>query len=412
MQRSPALRSNRNFLYLLGGRGFSEFGDYFGELAISWLVYTGTGSVLSLGVTWLFFLIPRSAVRLWGGVYVDRLNKKALMILTETVRGAIFGLLAAAVTLGLSSAPLVYVVSFSVGLVGAIFDIASQAILPQAVEPSMLLAANSYLTAAFQVDSVLGPLAAGVAIYAVGLASSLSIDSASFFVLVVALSMLRLPADLRIGETARSWRAEFRRGWSYFRSKGELVWLSALVAGINFGLGGFWYVYALVLAKNVLNAGSTGFGALNAFAALGILATSLYIGRRGLRRRRLSVVASIFVLGFFVSLTAFARTLPEALVTVTAFGAAIPLISVVQNTYYQETVPREMMGRAFGFQQFFDYVTIPAGIVFAIFADMMLGVDAGIFLSGVVILVFGAAGVAAKSLWKLNPPPEATSLPR
>ena len=412
MQRSSRLRSNLNFLCLLGGRGFSEFGDYFGELAISWLVYTRTESVLSLGVTWLFFLIPRSFVRLWGGVYVDRLDKRGLMIVTETSRGAIFGLLAAAVILGVASTPLVYGVSLSVGLIGAVFDIASQAVLPQIVEPAGLFAANSYFTAIFQLDSVLGPAAAGVAIYALGIPSSLSIDSISFLVLVMGLLVIRLPADSRVVESARNWRSEFGQGWSYFKSKSELVWLSALIAGVNFGLGGFWYVYALVLAKDILNAGSMGFGLIGSFSSLGVLATSVYIGRKGLGRRRLSVVISMFALGIFVTTTAFARTLPEALATVAAFGAAIPLISVVQSTYYQQTVPKELMGRVFGFQQFFDYVTIPAGIVFAIFAVSTSGVTWGIASSGVVILVFGVASIGARSLRKLNVEQGPTSLPR
>jgi len=396
----------------LGGRGFSEFGDYFGELAISWLVYVATGSVLSLGATWLFFLIPRSVVRIWGGVYVDRFNKRFLMILTEISRGVIFGLLAAAVALGFSSIPLVYAVSFSSGLIGAIFDIATQAIVPQMVEPSGLLAANSYLTATFQVDSVLGPAAAGFAIFAIGVASSLSIDAISFFVLVFALLMIRLPANPRIQNKARNWLSDFRQGWSYFKSKRELVWLSVLVAGVNFGLGGFWYVYALVLAKDVLNAGSTGFGALNSFAAIGILATATYIGRKGLKKRRLSVLASLFILGVFVALTGFARTLPEALVTVAAFGAAIPFVGVVQSTYYQEVVPKELMGRVFGLQQFLDYVTIPTGIVLATVADTTIGVSAGIMLSGVIIIAFGFAGIGATSLVKLNQRPELTLPPR
>ena len=396
----------------MGGRGFSEFGDYFGELAISWLVYVATGSVLSLGATWLFFLIPRSVVRIWGGVYVDRFNKRFLMILTEISRGVIFGLLAAAVALGFSSIPLVYAVSFSIGLIGAIFDIATQAIVPQMVDPSGLLAANSYLTATFQVDSVLGPAAAGFAIFAIGVASSLSIDAISFFVLVFALLMIRLPANPRIQNKARNWLSDFRQGWSYFKSKRELVWLSVLVAGVNFGLGGFWYVYALVLAKDVLNAGSTGFGALNSFAAIGILATATYIGRKGLKKRRLSVLASLFILGVFVALTGFARTLPEALVTVAAFGAAIPFVGVVQSTYYQEVVPKELMGRVFGLQQFLDYVTIPAGIVLATVADTTIGVSAGIMLSGVIIIAFGFAGIGATSLVKLNQRPELTLPPR
>jgi MFS family permease len=396
---------------LLGGRSFSEFGDYFGELAISWLIYTGTGSVLSLGATWLFFLIPRSAVRLWGGVYVDRLDKRRLMIATETLRGLIFGLLAILVFLRAPAPPLVYAASMSVGLLGSVFDLASQAVVPQVVDPSKLLAANSYLTATFQVDSILGPALAGIAIYSLGTGASLTIDSISFFVLVIALLMIRLPPLRGAADDARSWRSEFRQGWAYFKAKRELVWLGALVAGINFGLGGFWYVYALVLAKDVLNSGSAGFGALNAFAALGILVTSLYLGRASLNRRRLSVIASMLIMGFFVSLTSLAMTLPEALLTTAAFGAAIPLVGVVQSTHYQTVVPSELTGRVFGFQQFFDYVTIPAGIVFAIYADNTFGVATGILLSGIIIIAFGIAAAGARSLRLLDSLPARTTLP-
>jgi MFS family permease len=410
LQRSEGLRGNRNFLFLFGGRAFSEFGDFFGELAISWLIYTGTGSVFSLGVTWLFFLIPRSAVRLWGGVYVDRYDKKKLMIITETTRGLLFALLAAAVIMGVSSAPLVYAVSFAVGLIGAVFDITAQAVLPLLVEPAALLAANSYFTATFQIDGILGPAAAGFAIYALGTAASLSIDGASFFLLVVALLMIRVPAVAKALGAVRSWKAEFHEGWAYFRSRAELVWLGVLISGVNFGLGGFWYVYALVFAKDVLNSGSAGYGALNAFSAMGIFATAAFIGRKGLTRRRLSVVSSMFAMGVFISLTSLTRTLPEALVTIAAFGAAIPLISVVQNAYYQLTVPKELLGRVLGFQQFFDYVTIPAGIVFAIYAVGSLGVTTGILVSGLVILVFGVASLAARSLARLDSPTQDATL--
>ncbi|MDV3244027.1 MAG: MFS transporter [Nitrososphaerales archaeon] len=411
MRGRAGLRSNRNFLYLLGGRAFSEFGDYFGEFAISWLVYTATGSVFSLGVTWLFFLIPRSAVRLWGGVYVDRYDKRRLMIFTETTRGILFGLLAVAVVYGLASAPLVYVVSFAVGLIGAVFDIASQAVLPLLVEPASLFAANSYFTGTFQLDSVAGPAAAGVAIYTLGVAASLSIDGASFFFLVVALLLIRIPGVARPLERAGSWTREFRQGWAYFKSRTELVWLGLLVGGVNFGLGGFWYVYSLIFARDVLNSGSAGYGALNAFSAAGIFAVSAYLGRKGLAKRRRSVVFSMFAMGTLISLTSFTRTLPEALLAIIAFGASIPLISIVQNTYYQRTVPQALTGRIFGLQQFFDYVTVPAGIVFAIYAAESFGVTTGILISGLVIIAFGLASLMARSLARLDAEPSGTTSP-
>ncbi|HYB76539.1 MAG TPA: hypothetical protein VEC08_06245 [Nitrososphaerales archaeon] len=62
---------NRNYTLLLAGRSISDFGDYFGNLSLSWLVYLITHSAYSLAVTWIVFMIPRAAIRLTCGVYVD-----------------------------------------------------------------------------------------------------------------------------------------------------------------------------------------------------------------------------------------------------------------------------------------------------------------------------------------------------
>lgn len=84
----------------------------------------------------------------------------------------------------------------------------------------------------------------------------------------------------------------------------------------------------------------------------------------------------------------------------------------MQSTYCQEIIPKDPMGNVFGFQQFFDYVTIPAGIVFAVFADSLYGVAAGIELSGLIILAFAVAGLFARPLRNPNPVASSTSPPR
>ncbi|MGP8124281.1 MAG: MFS transporter [Nitrososphaerales archaeon] len=73
------------------GRGISSLGDYFGNLALSWLVFAVTSSALALAFTWVVFMVPRSLIRLYGGVYVDRWNRRRIMLGTETSRAAPFG---------------------------------------------------------------------------------------------------------------------------------------------------------------------------------------------------------------------------------------------------------------------------------------------------------------------------------
>lgn len=400
--RFPLLYSNRNFLLLLGGRGISEFGDSFGELGLAWLVYLQTGSALGFGTLWLAFLIPRSAVRLLLGVHVDRFNKRSVMISTEVARALLFAVVGLAVLSGTAALALVYAVSLLTGLLGALFDLTSGALLPLVVEPGDLLRANASFSTVFQLDSFVGPAVAGIAIAVVGTAIPLLIDGASFAILAVALLLMSFRQPPRF-DAGRSWLREFREGLDFFRARPELPWLSFLVSGVNFALGAFWYVYAVFFVGTVLGSGSTGYGLLNSFSALGVLATSVFFLKKSkLRRKRLSIVASLLLNGVFIAAISFTANLPEALVAIFGFGAAIPLLGIVTSTYFQRVVPKELLGRVIGLDDFFSYVSIPIGVVFGIFSMVAIGVANSILLSGLIIIAFGVLAILARPLRTLD----------
>lgn len=392
------LRRNRNFLLLWGGNTFSDFGDFFGQLAMSWLIYTNTESLLSLGLTWVVFLLPRSVVRLYFGVYVDRLDRRTVMIVTTALQGVVFLLLALAALHPADIAPAVYTSSFFIGLLGAIFDLASSALLPQIVDSQDLTRANSSMEASTNADAVLGPGAAGVTIALFGTPLPLAFDAVSFFVLVAALLFIRLPPPPPRKTREGTWWSEFKEGWVYFKNHSELLWLASLVAGINFALGGYWYVYALVYSDRVLLAGATGYGLLSAFSAFGTVVTSVYVVRTGIARKRRAVVVSMMVIGFWILLLSLARTLPLALAIMLLYGASVTYIDVTASAYYQKLVPNDFRGRVFAFRYLVNYITVPAGILFAVFAGTYLSIVSGIAISGAVVLAFGVSSIYAKAL--------------
>jgi len=394
--------AKRNFDLLLGGRGFSDLGDYFGNTALSWLVYGVTSSVFSLALTWVVFMLPRAAIRLYAGVYVDKWNRRSIMLGTESTRAVLFLIIGAAVLYKMPSPIMIYVIAASVGGLGAFFDLASDALLPAVVEKGELLTANALFQSVFQGNSIIGPGLAGLAIYAFGTGVPFLIDSVSFAVLVVALLMVRLPTAPLI-EARPPWREQFMAGFRYFKGRAELVMISLLTSGINFGLGAFWYIYVLVLAKDVLKAGPIGYSLFAAVSSAGYLLGTLYLARRGkLARRRLAVVASLFVSAAGVSLVAGAGNLVEALIPTAVFGLALPFFDIVGTTYYQETVPKDMLGRALGFRRFIDFITAPVSVVFGAFAVSLVGVTDGILISGIVMLGCAFASVGARSLKRLD----------
>jgi len=397
--------ARRNFVLLLGGRGFSDLGDYFGNLALSWLVYSITSSVYSLALTWVVFLLPRAVVRLYAGVYVDRWNRRSIMLGTESTRAILFCIIGAAVLYGLPSPPMIYAVAASVGGLGAFFDLASDALLPAVVEKGELLTANALFNVVFQGNSIIGPTLAGLAIYALGTAVPFLIDSLSFAALVVALLFVTLPRSAPMGRPP-PWTKQFMDGFRYFKGRIELVIVSILTSGLNFGLGAFWYVYVLVLARNVFNAGPIGYALFGAVSSAGYLTGTAYMARKGrLTHRRLSVVFSMLFAGAGVALIPLTSSLWEALLPTGLFGLALPFSDIILTTYYQETVPKDMLGRALGFRRFIDYVTAPVSIVFGALAVSWVGVLGGILISGLVMLGCGVAGLASRPLQRLDKVP-------
>lgn len=389
-----AVLRNRNYTLLLGGRGASDLGDYFGNLALSWLVYLITHSAFSLAITWIVFMVPRAAIRLTCGVYVDRWNRRLIMLSTETVRAIIFAVMTAEVIWGKTPLLLIYSVAGSVGGLGGLFDISSDALVPAVVEKGELLRANSLFNSWFQANSIVGPGLAGLTIAAFGTGVPFLLDSISFVILVFAILLIKLPRAKPAVEHP-SWAKQFREGFSYFKSRTELIMISVLTSGLNFGLGAFWFVYVLIFAT-VLGAGSLGYGLFGTVSSAGTLASALYLSHRGkLHRRRLSVVVSTFFAATGIILVSFGHTLPEALFPMAIFGVALPFFDIVGTTYYQEIVPADMLGRALGFRRFIDYITVPISIGFGAFMVSYVGVAHAILFSGMVML--GCAIVAALS---------------
>ncbi len=402
---------NRNYTLLLTGRGISDFGDYFGNLSLSWLVYLITHSAYSLAITWIVFMIPRAAIRLTCGVYVDRWNRRLIMIGTETTRAAIFAIMTVAVFTRMTPLFLVYSVAASVGGLGGLFDISSDALVPTIVEEAELLRANSLFNSFFQSNSIVGPALAGLTIAAFGTSVPFLLDSISFAVLVFAVLLIKLPRAVFTAKR-QSWATQFREGFRYFKSRTELIMISVLTSGFNFGSGAFWYVYTLVFAT-FLGAGSLGYGLFGTASSLGTLMSVLYLSRRGrVKERRLAVVVSLFFAASGIFLASFAHTLPEALIPIFVFGVAIPFFDIVGTTYYQETVPSEMLGRALGFRRFIDYISAPISIGFGAVMVSYVGIAHAILFSGIVMFACAIIAALSRSLKKLDRMPTAEGVER
>jgi hypothetical protein len=146
---------------------------------------------------------------------------------------------------------------------------------------------------------------------------------------------------------------------------------------------------------------------IGSISSVGILVGVSYLGKiRRMKRRRLSILASLFGMGAFLGAVSFMTTLPEALVAIFGFGLFVPFADTITTVYYQETVSGTMLGRMFGFKRFVEFLTAPISILFGAFTAKYLGVVNGIHLAGLAVIGCGLVGVFARPLRNLVPSPE------
>lgn len=157
-----ALMRDRNFAWLMSGSVMSALGDQFSMLALPWLVLKLTGDPLALGMVVALMGIPRAVLILFGGALVDRYSPKRVLMLTKYVNALLLGVLALLVLRGEATLPIVTALALGLSLASAFSIPAGTSMLPYAISPQYLQAANGTLMSIRQVTMLAGPLLAGL----------------------------------------------------------------------------------------------------------------------------------------------------------------------------------------------------------------------------------------------------------
>src|SRR5258708_30621442 len=183
----------RNFNLLFGGQTISVIGDALYTVALPWLVLTTGGSAEELGTVLAAYGIPRALSMLAGGWLSDRLRPRRVMLIADTVRLLLVGLLAMIAIGGHPTLWQLYAIAVPLGAFGGAFLPASQAILPETLSPENLQAGNGLMLASRQGANLLGAAGAGVVVAAVSAAAAPAIDAGTLLVSALSLTLLLPP---------------------------------------------------------------------------------------------------------------------------------------------------------------------------------------------------------------------------
>jgi MFS family permease len=382
VERFGPLRE-RPFRLLWLARTGSSIGNSLIPVALAFAVLEIGGGASGLGIVLACFTLGGATFTLAGGVWADRMPRRAVMISSDLVR---LGTQSATATLLLSGNAQVWelaALQFTAGAAGGFFNPASTALLPQAVSAARLQQANSLLALSQSSSSVFGPAVSGLIVAAAGPGWVFVIDAASFLVSAGFVASMRVADHVRPA-AQRFWH-DVADGWREVRRH---RWLTAGFLGFalgNVGIGMYIVLGPLVSRQHL--GGAKPWGLIVTAAAVG----SVIGGLVAYRIKPRHPVAAAFAIWAVAAGPPFAliRPLPLAAIMATAgiFGAAVIVGNALWETAMQQEVRPDRLARVASIDYLLSVGLMPAGQAVAGPLAVAIGERATLALAGLLMLV-------------------------
>jgi len=360
------------------------------RVATSWLVYRLTGSALLLGTVSFAGQIPTFLLAPFAGVWVDRLDRRQVLVWTQ-VLSMIQSLLLAALTLsGRITIPILLVLSVMQGLINAFDMPGRQAFMVQMVEDRRdlgnAIAINSSMV---NLARLIGPSLAGMLIAATNEGWCFLIDGISYSTVIASLLLMRLhvPPVKRI---AASTLSEMKAGWTYVTEFLPVRTILMLFAAVSL-MGMPFVVLMPIFAALVLHGGPHTLGFLMGSMGVGALGSALSLAARRSVRGLTGVIplaATVFGLGLIGFGLSHVFWLSMIMVFVAGMGMMQGMAA--SNTIIQTIVSEDKRGRVMSYYTMAFVGMAPFGSLLAGSVAHAIGAPWTVILNGSVVLL-GAA---------------------
>jgi MFS family permease len=338
---------HRNFRLYFSGQLISVAGTWMQIVAQAWLVYQLSHSELMLGVVGFAAAIPSLLISPWGGVVVDRVNKRNLLVITQASAMALAFILAALTFTGLVQVWEIVALAALMGVVNAFDGPARQAFVVEMVGREDLPNAIAINSMMFNGARIIGPALGGLLLATVGTAWCFFINGLSFLAVIGCLLLMRLTPRTQILQIGSPWN-DLKHGLRYVLRHREIFAL--LTLALIFSVFGISYNTVLpAFIDQVLHAGATGYGLLNAFVGIGAVIGAFIMARYGDRGQRGRwLVGMNLAFPFMLVLFAFNTQFILALGLAVGLGVGFMLVFTCINTLLQTNVDDKMRGRVMG----------------------------------------------------------------
>jgi MFS family permease len=435
---------NSQLTRLLAGEFVSSIGDWLYLVAILVLIYERTQDPVLLGIVGAARVAPYLFLSIPAGIVADRFDRRRILIVTDLARGVLMVVMAALV---MADADVALVIAVAIGATcfSAFFGPAIGAYLPSLVrDESALGPANTAYATLNEVTLIIGPAIGALIVAALDLSVAFLLNAISFAIVAAVLWTLpstgrpagaargnegdregRAPesADERPHESAVDHThadavdhayadadesahdgAEVASRFRWQDARRPLTALAIMDGASSFVFGGI-SILTVVIAFELLGAGETGTGLLNAAVGIGGLVGSLLTGVLVLRRRLgPPILLGAVVMGVGVVALGLSGSLAISMLAIAAASGGALLTEVIYTTLLQRIAPDEVRGRAFGVMDTIDVLLFAAGSFIIPAAAEVFGLEAVMVASGVGVVIVIAVSTRFLGEWATQAP--------
>jgi MFS family permease len=392
----------RSFRVYWLGMLVSLIGTWIQQVALSWLVFELTNSVLLLGIVGFLGSIPILVLSLFGGILADRLNKRNILITTQVIFMCLAFTLAILTQLKLITPYQIMAIAVLNGVVMAFDAPARQSIVIELVGKANLFNAIALNSVAFNSSRIIGPALAGILVAGIGMSGCFYINGISFLAVIVALYSIRT-GHLHIPVKSQGAFRDLIDGLNFIRNNRLILALIGIVGVVS--LFGVAHVVLMpVFANDILNVGIKGLGVLMSAAGAGALFGALILARLGDFKYKGKLLISS-AMAFSLSLVVFSLSKNYFLsifALILVGFSSVTAIALV-NTLLQTKVEDRFRGRVMSVFMITFAGMMPFGNLIAGGLAHTMGVSFAVMFGGIICaLFFTAVSFLFPSIAKIN----------
>lgn len=380
--------------YLLGAF-VSEIGNQMQVVAIAWQVYEMTRNPVSLGLIGVANFLPIILFSLIGGVVVDKVDRKNLLMLIQGLQ-AILALSLFGLTISHQINPLIiYVILFLISTSQSFSIPARQSVVPHLVPKKLFMNAVSLNTLQYQSAIMTGPAIAGFLIAGVGVQAIYLVNALSFLFFIMAIYSIKVPLQRHDMKEVEFSFGSIMEGIRFVVKTPIL--LTTMVLDFLVTFFGTATILMPVFAQDVLQVGPKGLGLLYSAPAIGGVLAGLFISlmHHKIKHQGKAIILAIILYGLATIGFGLSKILPLSLFFLILVGFGDMFSTIIRNTIRQLITPDHLRGRMASVMRIFFQGGPQLGDMEAGFLAKAIGGPASVVIGGV-----GTVVITAIIIWK------------